>query len=171
MEKIYQNNLENVYNDIINSLNPKLEYEGWKLYLYKRHNINLKDFEEIYIDDENTNKKRHANFRDGVFNLYEHKCLFCSRNLGLEAAHLFDHNKSYIDDPYNGIILCKNHHGDFDEHLIKIVKEDNKYRLKVLYIDSDSDEENDLKKMNNKELYQLEKYPIVNRYLTYRYKN
>jgi predicted restriction endonuclease len=171
METIYKNNLNNVYDDILNSINPKLEYEGWKLYLNKRHDINLKDFEEIYIDDENTSKKRNANFREGVFNLYEHKCLFCSRKHGLEAAHLFDHNKSYIDDPYNGIILCKNHHNDFDEHRIKILKDNNKYYLKVLHMDSDSEEDIDLKKINNKELSQLEKYPIVNRYLTYRYKN
>jgi hypothetical protein len=37
--------------------------------------------------------------------------------------------------------------------------------------ESDSEEDIDLKKFNNKELSQLEKYPIVNRYLTYRYKN
>jgi len=169
MEKIYNNDINNVYNDILNSLNPKLEYDGWQIYLKAKYGINLIAFEEINLDTPDTRKRRDIKFKDRVFNLYEHKCLFCSRKRNLEAAHLFDHSKSYIDDPYNGIILCKNHHDDFDLHYIKIVKEDNKYRLKVLYIDSESEEENNLK--NNKELYQLEKYPIVNRYLTYRYKN
>ena len=169
MEKIYNGDLNNVYNDILNSQDPKLEYEGWKLYLKAKYNIDLKVFEEIYVDNDDTRKRRNDNFRIGVFNLYERRCLFCPRKYGLEAAHLYDHNKSYIDDPHNGIILCRNHHVDFDEHRLKIIKDDNKYRLKVLYIDSE--EENDLKKIDNKELFQLEKYPIVNRYISYRYKN
>jgi putative restriction endonuclease len=170
MEKIYDNDLNNVYNDILNSQNPLLEYEGWKLYLKGKYNIDLKVFEEIYVDNDDTRKRRNDNFRKGVFNLYEHRCLFCDIKRNLEAAHLFDHNKSLIDDPHNGIILCSNHHKDFDANHIKIVKEDNKYYLKV-FMESDSEEDIDLKDINNKELIQLEKYPIVNRYLTYRYKN
>jgi len=171
METIYKDDLNNVYNDILNSINPKLEYEGWKLYLNAKYNINLNNFEEIYLDTPDTRKRRDIKFKDGVFNLYEHKCLFCNIRRNLEAAHLFDHNKSYNDDPHNGIILCSNHHKDFDANHIKIVKDNNKYYLKVLHMDSDSEEDIDLKKINNKELSQLEKYPIVNRYLTYRYKN
>ena len=58
----------------------------------------------------------------------------------------------------------------FNSNHIKIVKEDNKYYLKV-FMESDSEEDIDLKNINNKELIQLEKYPIVNRYISYRYKN
>ena len=39
MEKIYNGDLNNVYNDILNSQDPKLEYEGWKLYLKAKYNI------------------------------------------------------------------------------------------------------------------------------------
>jgi len=168
MEKIYQNNIDNVYKDIIKSEKPIERHKSWKLYMNTIHKIEIKEFKDFFPEDKDFRKKRKKKFKNLVFKLYENQCLFCKDKTDmciLEAAHIHNHHESNNDDPYNGIILCVKCHKLFDKHVYKIIKENEKYKIRVCL------EKNLKNELDNRELPELEKYPQVNRYLTYRYKN
>lgn len=63
---------------------------------------------------------RRAAFATEVLEAYGHLCAMCGLNLGLiEAAHLYPaHAPGSPDSVKNGIALCRNHHGAFDQHRI-----------------------------------------------------
>ena len=52
------------------------------------------------------------NFREGVFQRDNHKCVFCGETQDLDAHHIIDRNDmpngGYVKE--NGITLCKKHH-------------------------------------------------------------
>jgi len=63
---------------------------------------------------------RRAAFATEVLEAYGRLCAMCGLNLGLiEAAHLYPaHAPGSRDSVKNGVALCRNHHGAFDQHRI-----------------------------------------------------
>lgn len=66
-----------------------------------------------------------STFRFEVFQRYGPECAVCSVGIKpmLEAAHVRDKQHNGSDDPRNGLVLCRNHHGAFDQGLFAIEPE------------------------------------------------
>jgi len=66
-----------------------------------------------------------STFRFEVFQRYGPECAICSVDVKpmLEAAHVRDKQQNGSDDPRNGLVLCRNHHGAFDQGLFAIEPE------------------------------------------------
>ena len=68
--------------------------------------------------------KTQATFRTNLIKVYENKCSICDHTT-VEACHIVD---SAMIEPstyskyciYNGLLLCPNHHTEFDKRLITI---------------------------------------------------
>ncbi len=74
---------------------------------------------------------RNSAFRKIVTAQYEHYCAVCGFRLKTpsgryesEAAHIIPKRKNGVDDPRNGISLCKTHHWVFDEGVISVCPDD-----------------------------------------------
>ena len=74
---------------------------------------------------------RNSAFRKIVAAQYEHHCAVCGFRLKtprggyeVEAAHIIPKRKNGVDDPRNGIALCKTHHWAFDEGVISVCPSD-----------------------------------------------
>ena len=65
---------------------------------------------------------RRTAFAKEVIDAYGGRCGMCGLNLGLiEAAHVYPaHAPASPDDITNGLALCRNHHGAFDQHRVWI---------------------------------------------------
>ncbi len=65
---------------------------------------------------------RRAAFATEIIEAYNRLCAMCGLNLGLiEAAHVYPaHAPGSPDVVTNGVALCRNHHGAFDQHRIWI---------------------------------------------------
>ena len=76
--------------------------------------------------------RRNRNFREKVTDQYEYYCAVCGFRLRLleschyevEAAHIVPKHKNGVDDPRNGIALCKTHHWAFDKGIISVRPDD-----------------------------------------------
>ena len=103
-------------------------------------------------------RKFQSKFRNDVLERYGSECSFCDidNQLIIEAAHLVPYKKvstygiDLIQNPKNGLPLCRNHHKLFDQGLIKI----NPFDLSIEILDLNPDGLNvtkqSLSKMINK---------------------
>jgi hypothetical protein len=66
-------------------------------------------------------------FKAAVAKAYDNTCLFCGLRApglkkrmlpGVDAAHILPYGDYDLDEPQNGIMLCKLHHWAFDSHLL-----------------------------------------------------
>lgn len=72
---------------------------------------------------------RDKNFEIGVYLLYQGKCAICELQAKLtEAAHIIAVEDEGSDEFTNGVLLCKNHHGAYDDGLLAI---DENYTTKL----------------------------------------
>ena len=74
---------------------------------------------------------RNSAFRRIVTTQYEHYCAVCGFRLKTsrggyeaEAAHIIPKHKNGVDDPRNGISLCRTHHWAFDKGVISVRPDD-----------------------------------------------
>ena len=67
-----------------------------------------------------------AKFRFEVFQRYGAKCAVCNieNKFLLDASHIIQVENRGIDDPRNGLVLCKNHHVAFDRNLFFVNPKD-----------------------------------------------
>jgi len=74
---------------------------------------------------------RRAAFATEVLEAYNRLCAMCGLNLGLiEAAHVYPaHAPGSPDSVNNGVALCRNHHGAFDQHRIWVDPETSELKL------------------------------------------
>ncbi len=65
---------------------------------------------------------RSSTFSRNVIQAYDGLCAMCDLDLGLvEGAHIYPAQApGSMDEIWNGIALCSNHHAAFDKHLIKV---------------------------------------------------
>ena len=100
------------------------------------------------VQEERSSPKvvRRNRFREIVIAQYEHYCAVCGfrlRILGsryeVEAAHIIPKSKNGVDDPRNGISLCRTHHWAFDEGIISVHPDD----LTVITASCLEDQKND----------------------------
>jgi HNH endonuclease len=63
---------------------------------------------------------RSARFAKKVVDAYNGLCAFCGLNFGLvEGAHIYPvQAPASVDEVWNGLALCSNHHSAFDRHLL-----------------------------------------------------
>lgn len=170
METIYkENNLDNVYNDILKADNLPLCYDMWKLYLEEGYDIEIKPKEELEKQalSSDIRKNRDPYFKNKLMDLGFISCLVCGiKNQLLEGCHIYDHSISLNDDVNNGIILCRNCHGMFD-------------KVKYFYIDKIEDNytiitknekgENEyFNQYHGKIVNELKKLPKIDRYLKFK---
>lgn len=86
--------------------------------------------EPISIDDIENRRghvlqrrlKRNHRFSSAVLPLYEYSCAICEMQLNtVEAAHIIPvHDTRSVDESWNGISLCRNHHRLYDQRIIVI---------------------------------------------------
>jgi hypothetical protein len=86
------------------------------------------DSKELFSSDEVSSRlaKTRPNqnrLRDAVLERYGKQCAVCSIKIGdlLEAAHIVPKAEDGIDEAYNGLVLCANHHRAFDRGLFVII--------------------------------------------------
>ena len=103
---------------------------------------------------------RDSAFRKIVTAQYEHCCAVCRFRLKtprggyeVEAAHIIPKRKNGVDDPRNGIALCKRHHWAFDEGVISVCPDD----LTVIVASYLDDQKNDV---SVQQILQLHGKPI-----------
>jgi hypothetical protein len=79
-------------------------------------------------------------FRQKVQRAYDFRCLFCGLRApaprkglmpGVDAAHILPWGEFDLDVVSNGIILCKQHHWAFDNHLLILEHGKNEYRVRL----------------------------------------
>jgi hypothetical protein len=79
-------------------------------------------------------------FRKNVQRAYKFRCLFCGSKWpppqkglapGVDAAHILPWGEFDLDHVTNGIILCKQHHWAFDNHLLVLGYANNKYYVAI----------------------------------------
>lgn len=65
---------------------------------------------------------RDARFSRRVTDAYEGLCAMCGLDLGLvQGAHIYPASApGSVDEPWNGLALCANHHYAFDRHLVGV---------------------------------------------------
>ena len=103
-------------------------------------------------------RKFQSKFRNDVLERYGSECSFCEidNQLIIEAAHLIPYKKvnvygiNLIQNPKNGIPLCRNHHKLFDQGLIKINPKNLEVEVSVLNPESLNVTKNSLSEMFNK---------------------
>jgi putative restriction endonuclease len=63
---------------------------------------------------------RSSTFARSVVQSYEDLCAMCGLDFGLvQAAHILPATApGSIDEPWNGVALCSNHHGAFDRYFV-----------------------------------------------------
>jgi predicted restriction endonuclease len=169
MEEIYKdNNLDNVYNDILNADNLPLQYNTWKLYLEEGYNIQIKPIEELINQAKSSDirKNRKANFKNKLMELGFTSCLVCGiKNTKLlQGCHIHDHSKSLNDDINNGVILCKNCHGYFDE--VKYFYIDKVEENYIIITKNEINEE--FNEYHGKIVNELKSLPKIDRYLKFK---
>ena len=86
------------------------------------------------VQKERSSRKvfaRNNAFRRIVTTQYEHYCAVCGFRLKTsrggyeaEAAHIIPKHKNGVDDPRNGISLCRTHHWAFDKGVISVRPDD-----------------------------------------------
>lgn len=68
-----------------------------------------------------------ASFRRAIQGAYRHTCAFCGfrapghpglSQAGVDAAHILPWGRFDLDVPENGLVLCKQHHWAFDNHIL-----------------------------------------------------
>jgi predicted restriction endonuclease len=163
MEEIYnKNNLENIYKKIRKSKDPNHEYNMWKIYL-KLKDIDIIPIEDIVKLNNDFRRKRDPIFRKELFKRGFNYCILCDDNDEdyLDACHINDHAECLIDDPNNGLIMCKNHHTLYDKKRFSIIHENNNFFILV----KDIAKNNNILKYNNKEVNSLRKLPKISFYL------
>jgi len=170
MEDIYKdNNLDDVYKDILNADNLPLYYNMWKLYLEEGYNIEIKPIEELINQAKSSDirKNRKANFKNKLMELGFTSCLICGIMNGLlQGCHIHDHSKSLNDDINNGIILCKNCHGMFDEEqYFYIDKVENDY---IIITKNEKGVNEYFNVFHGKIVNELKKLPKIDRYLKFK---
>lgn len=74
---------------------------------------------------------RLARFRREVADAYSGRCAMCELGLGLvESAHVFPAAAEGAEDEvWNGVALCRNHHGALDRHLVWVDPDTREIRL------------------------------------------
>lgn len=91
-----------------------------------------------------------ANFRRGVRRAYDSRCAFCGfraptrqdpakhyrANAGVDAAHILPWGEYDLDVVPNGLVLCKQHHWAFDNHVLRLGHASGNY-----YVELDTDYE------------------------------
>jgi hypothetical protein len=112
----YKENLFDIANTIEECMN-EIDYES-KDDIFKTDSMSKKD---IAYKAKREPKK----FKDGMYKLYNKKgkdnCMFCDRKHKLIGAHIVPLCDAYkypemdINDPTNGLLLCNNCHGYYDE--------------------------------------------------------
>lgn len=79
-------------------------------------------------------------FRKNVQRAYKFRCLFCGSKWpppqkglspGVDAAHILPWGEFDLDHVTNGVILCKQHHWAFDNHLLVLSYANNKYYVAI----------------------------------------
>lgn len=87
--------------------------------------IGLDEPEDVLTSEERTRRAanvlvRDARFSKAVIDAYDGLCAMCGLNFGLlEGAHILPITvPGSNDEIWNGLALCRNHHGAFDKHLI-----------------------------------------------------
>jgi len=169
MEEIYKDNIENVYNDILNSNNLHLYYDMWKIYLEEGYNIEMKSKEELEKQYSSTDfrKNRDPYFKNKLMDLGFISCLVCGiKNQLLEGCHIYDHSISLNDDVNNGIILCRNCHGMFDQvKYFYIDKIEDNY---TIVTKNEKGENEYLNQYHGKIVNELKKLPKIDRYLKFK---
>lgn len=80
-------------------------------------------------------------FRKKVQRAYDYRCLFCGLRApaprrgatpGVDAAHILPWGEYDLDVVQNGMILCKQHHWAFDNHLLIFGFQKNRYHVDLL---------------------------------------
>jgi predicted restriction endonuclease len=169
MEYIYNNNLENVYKDILNADNLPLRYNTWQLYLKEKYDIDIKPIEELINDGKinNLTNNRKANFKNKLMSLGFTSCLVCgiTNSKLLQGCHIHGHAESFNDDINNGIILCANCHKMFDE--VKYFYID-KINDNYVIITKKEEDEKEFNKYHEKICDELNILPRIDRYLRYK---
>ena len=103
-------------------------------------------------------RKFQSKFRNDVLERYGSECSFCDidNQLIIEAAHLIPYKKvniyglDLIQNPKNGLPLCRNHHKLFDQGLIKINPNNLEVEISVLNSESLNVTKSSLSEMVNK---------------------
>jgi putative restriction endonuclease len=87
--------------------------------------VPLADIQRARVSATGTRLKRDPGFSRRILNQYDHRCAICEVQLTiLEGAHIIPvHDHRGTDDPWNGLALCKNHHGLYDKRIILIDEE------------------------------------------------
>jgi putative restriction endonuclease len=69
--------------------------------------------------------RRSSQFRIEVLSEYDHRCAVCGVSLGIvEAAHIIPvSNEGSHDERWNGLSLCRNHHGLYDRSILWVDEE------------------------------------------------
>lgn len=94
------------------------------------NNIDFDDSKEVIINGKAY--KRDNKTIALIKILRNHKCQICSTSIlkkdgskYVEAAHIKPKYKRGIEKPHNIILLCPNHHKEFDYGNLKVIKHDN----------------------------------------------
>ena len=103
-------------------------------------------------------RKFQSKFRKDVLERYGSECSFCEidNQLIIEAAHLIPYKKvdvygiDLIQNPKNGLPLCRNHHKLFDQGLIKINPNNLTVEISILNPESLNVTKHSLSEMVNK---------------------
>jgi hypothetical protein len=121
------------------------------------------------VQKERSSRKAFARgsaFRKIVTTQYEHHCAVCGFRLKTprsryeaEAAHIVPKHKNGVDDPRNGIALCKTHHWAFDEGVISVCPDD----LTVITASYLGDQKNDISVQQILQLRGAPIRPVVNK--------
>ncbi len=90
----------------------------------------------------------HRLFSIAVREAYRHRCAFCGGiyggvpnfRSGLEAAHILAWSKYDLDEPHNGMSLCKTHHWAFDAGLMVPELKSGSYRLRFTTLSAKFDQ-------------------------------
>ena len=108
---------------------------------------------------------RNIAFRKIVTTQYEHCCAVCGFRLKtlrgrceVEAAHIIPKHKNGIDDPRNGVSLCRTHHWAFDEGIISVHPDDLTV-MTAAYLD---DQKNDVSVQQILQLHGKRIRPVTN---------
>lgn len=97
------------------------EIQRWRQYVSRRGGETLK-------------------FKRKIREVYDFRCVMCgsrfpptelNKNPGVDAAHILPWASFDLDEPRNGLALCKIHHWAFDEHLLTITYQDGNYYVEL----------------------------------------
>ncbi len=107
----------------IESIDQSFEYEE-KIVSMVKDEFQMHDALAFPMPDEIA---RSSSFRRVILVNYNEKCAVCGMKIVassgvsiIDAAHILPFSKFRIDDPRNGLALCKSHHWLFDHGLISV---------------------------------------------------